>query len=169
MEEDADDQLSFFAMPSEMFSSIRDELQFIIGEKGANGLLFRSGIRCGKSIMRKVVIFNKMRNEPTKNISAIWREIGFGRLVLNKLSDGEYVAIVMDSIEALAIGDIDKPSCNFTRGFLTGILTVLTKKEYYSIEEKCISKGDKFCTYHVSTSKEILYREVGPAETAESV
>jgi predicted hydrocarbon binding protein len=44
----------------------------------------------------------------------------------------------------------DRSVCYVTAGYLAGIMELITGKESVCIEEKCIAKGDKACTFRIS-------------------
>ncbi len=44
----------------------------------------------------------------------------------------------------------ERPVCYVISGYLAGIMELITGKECVCIEEKCIAKGDRLCTFRIS-------------------
>jgi predicted hydrocarbon binding protein len=43
----------------------------------------------------------------------------------------------------------DRPVCYITAGYLAGIMELITGRECICIEERCIAKGDRVCTFRI--------------------
>jgi predicted hydrocarbon binding protein len=137
---------SYFLMHGQALKDLREELDNIVGDALSKGLLFRYGFRCGECIANSIGI-HTTKSAISKVLPEVWSEVGLGRIVIKLNPSGKIFAIIEDAIEAEANGKRGKPSCDFTRGYLAGLVSSLMKKSYYCIEEKCVSKGDAFCKY----------------------
>jgi predicted hydrocarbon binding protein len=84
----------------------------------------------------------------------LWAEIGFGRLSLKSGSEEDFTLDLYESIEANAIGEVGQASCDFTRGYLAGMVSYLSGKKYHCKEESCVSRGDKHCKFLLSQKGE---------------
>ena len=136
-------------MPSEAIRSLRLELSNLLGEKLAAGVLFRFGYRCGEALVEQA----KSENPKDLNIESalpkIWKQTSLGKITkIEETSEDEMEIIHEDSIEAKVQGTSESPSCDYTRGYLAGITSALTKKKFYCVETSCISGGNKSCTFH---------------------
>jgi len=137
---------SYFLMHGTALKDLRVELDNVVGDALSKGLLFRFGFRCGECIAKSIGIHPK-KSDISRVLPEVWSEVGLGRIVIKRTRSGKISAIIEDAIEAEANGLKGKPSCDFTRGYLAGLVSSLLGKSYYCIEEKCISKGDSFCKY----------------------
>ncbi len=136
---------AYFIMHGSALKDLRVELDNIVGESVAKGMLFRYGFRCGESLARSI----EMRTSQTriaKVLPEVWAEVGLGRIKVKRVKGG-ITATLEDAIEARANGAKGRASCDFTRGYLAGLASELTGCSYYCTEDRCASKGDDYCTY----------------------
>ena len=141
----------FYIMPVEGLATLRKEISGLVDDDVAGGILFRYGYRSGHEIMKKLSIDSDMESLPDV-FQEIWHEIGLGRARL--VAEGERMSVIFeDSLEARANGKRTVPSCDFTRGYLAGIISKLLKKRFYATEEKCISMGNEICLFRLAPLK----------------
>lgn len=146
--------ISFFVMSGSALRSLRDELQILVGEDESKETLERYGYRCGEGLIQEIGVECRDLNESKSIINSLIYETGLGRpLGIDVLKD-EIVMGLEDTVEALAKS---KGECNFTKGYLSGIISTLLDKKYDCIEEKCITKGDKYCAYRLTPIEEYIY------------
>jgi predicted hydrocarbon binding protein len=146
---------SFFIMPAEALITLRDELSPLASELAVKAIVFRYGFRSGEACMRSMGIDNPKKGQLPKMLPDLWAEIGLGRLDLKKGRNDRFALNLYESIEAEAMGDVGQTSCDFTRGYLAGIISQLSGKSYHCKEEKCVSHGDEYCRFFLSTRGEI--------------
>ena len=141
---------SFVYMPGEAIKSLRTELSNLLGEKLAAGVLFRFGFRCGEALMERTMSEANTEKGISKVLPGIWERTGLGKIVnINETSDEEVQIEQEASTEARVIGNTDEPSCHYTRGYLAGIATILSKKKFYCVETTCISEGKDKCNFQL--------------------
>ena len=138
----------FYIMPIEGLATLRKELTGLVDEDVAGGVLFRYGYRSGYEIMKKLNLDAGMDNL-SEMFEEIWHEIGLGRARLIS-ENGRMSVVFEESLEAKANGSRTVPSCDFTRGYLAGIISRILGKKYYATEEKCISMGNDVCLFRLS-------------------
>jgi predicted hydrocarbon binding protein len=149
MKRDKKDKISVY-MPSEAIKSLRLELSNLLGEKLASGVLFRFGYRCGEALIEEAVTDNPKNMEIESALPKIWKQTNLGKITkIEEKTEDELEIEQEDSIEANLEGTSDSPSCDYTRGYLAGITSALTKKKFYCVETACISGGNKKCTFHL--------------------
>jgi predicted hydrocarbon binding protein len=100
--------------------------------------------------MKSMGIDKPKKGQLPKMLPNLWAEIGFGRMDLKKGRNEKYSLNLYESIEAEAMGEVGQPSCDFTRGYLAGIVSELSGKSYHCKEEKCVSHGDEHCRFLLS-------------------
>lgn len=140
-------KLGFFVVPNEFMRGIRNELESMVGEGAGKEFLFRSGFRCGESIVKSLGLNNYKMPE---TLTSLWAQTGFGRLKVTEMSVEHIEIQCEESTEAVAIGPAKAPVCDFTRGCLAGTISAIVGKDYYAIEKRCISVGDPFCVFSLS-------------------
>ena len=79
-------------------------------------------------------------------------QIGWGRFELERFDSGnKYLSVkVHHSPFAEAYGLSNTPVCHFIRGVLSGMATVVFKKETEITEILCLAKGDPFCKFELA-------------------
>ena len=138
----------FYIMPVEGLTTLRKEISGLLDDDVAGGVLFRYGYRSGYEMMKKLDIEADMSALP-EIFGEVWHEIGLGRARL--IVEGGRMSVVFEeSLEAKANGSRAVPSCDFTRGYLAGIISRILGKKYYATEEKCISMGSEVCLFRLN-------------------
>ncbi|UCG70321.1 MAG: hypothetical protein JSV09_04700 [Thermoplasmata archaeon] len=141
---------AFFIMPAEALVTLREELSPLASELAVRAILFRYGFRSGEACLQSMDIKTTKDEMLPDILPNLWDEIGLGRLILiDNVKEG-FTLELSESIEANVIGNIGQSSCDFTRGYLAGMVSHLSKKKYHCREERCISKGDDHCTFHLN-------------------
>ena len=137
-------------LPGEAIKSLRMELENIVGDKLASGVLFRFGYRCGEALVEKKSSDGQSLNAFEEALSSIWKQTGLGTIEnINEVSENEMEIEHRDSTEAWVAGESDSPSCDFTRGYLAGITSKITQKKFYCVESECEAMGDQGCRFQL--------------------
>lgn len=80
-------QTSFFIMPGNALKSLRDELSISTGEKLAEGIIYRYGIRCGEGMIQRMCIKCDDMIALSEMLPGIWAGVGLGRIQLKDITD----------------------------------------------------------------------------------
>lgn len=136
----------YFVMPGSALIHLREELQIMLGDSNSKEALFRYGQRCGDALQKKVGITCGPEHFKS-TFSDMWFEVGLGRPSVEKVGEDEIVIMFEESIEASP-----KNSCDFTRGYLSGLASGLLGKYHTCEETTCISDGAPCCTYVLKPS-----------------
>ena len=149
-----------FIIRYETFSSIIEEFRRRAGE-GAVALFYHLGYYSGYTYAEYVRKQLEPLNLPLTDIIKIAFDLSrsFGdfnsELVWLNIDSGEAIIRVYDSYEATPIrGEKKKPSCQYVRGGIAGVLSRLIGRELIAVEEKCIAAGDKYCEFHIKPRKQ---------------
>ncbi len=143
-----DQRMAFFIMPTVLLRSLRaNAARHLKDEEAVRSLLFETGADCGRDVVKKMEISAEDQVDIGDTITALWIEIGLGRLSIKSAEQGELVVVCDDSTEAVANGETGKMICDLTRGYLVGIASTLTGYDWTCAETACISKGDPECIY----------------------
>jgi predicted hydrocarbon binding protein len=85
-----------------------------------------------------------------KLLPEIWVHTGLGSIVrVQELSEDELEVELEDSTEAVFAGTSSEPMCDFTRGYLAGVMNRVMKKKFYCIEAPCLSEGAPRCIFQM--------------------
>jgi predicted hydrocarbon binding protein len=141
--------VSFFVMSGDALRSLNDELQIQVGDVEAGALLERYGFRCGESLVQSVGYTCDNIEELEETLPGLIIETGLGRAVTRSITADEIIIEFEESIEASHLGMKEHASCNFTRGYLAGVISSLLDKKYDAIEESCQCRGDPLCVHKI--------------------
>lgn len=149
---------SFFVMPGQAIVDLREELELIEGEE-AGETLQRYGFRAGMGLVKSLGIEASDFEQLAEVLPQLWAETGLSRITEEHVTDKEITITLEESIEA-AHGR----KCDFTRGYLGGIVSALMRKKYNAVERDCASQGKTSCVHVLSPAKEMA--KPAPRETS---
>ena len=156
--------VSFFVMSGDALRSLHDELMILLGDKGASALLERYGYRCGESLVQSVGYKCDNIQELQDILPGILIETGLGRATTKKITEDEIIIEFDESVEANHLGTKEGASCNFTRGYLAGVISSLLDAHYDGIEDNCHCRGDRFCVHRIVKNQLYVKPEAESAE-----
>jgi predicted hydrocarbon binding protein len=133
-------------MPGTALNDLRDELDLIEGAN-ATETLQQFGYRAGVGLVRTLGLECTELEEMRDVVKQIWSETGLGRLEVDLITENELVISFSESVEAEG-----GHSCDFTRGYLTGIVSSLTKRRFDSKEVSCLADGAHRCVHVLTPS-----------------
>lgn len=143
--------LPFFVMPGVALAHLREELEIVEGDQRARYMLYRYGQRCGRALVESFGLSCANLGEVKSVMEPIWMEAGLSRMRIESLQEGEMVVNLEESVEAK-----EGKSCDFSRGYLSGIVSQLTGKRYEVDEVECVSSGYMACVMQVYEVLDVL-------------
>jgi predicted hydrocarbon binding protein len=136
--------LPFFVMPGIALAHLREELEIVEGDARARHMLYRYGQRCGRALVGSFGLSCADLTEVKAVIEPIWMEAGLSRLRIESVEASEMIVNLEESVEAK-----EGNTCDFGRGYLSGIVSELTGKRYEVDEVECASQGYIACVMQV--------------------
>jgi predicted hydrocarbon binding protein len=143
--------LPFFAMPGIALAHLREELEIVEGDQRARLMLYRYGQRCGKALVESFGLTCEDLSEVRSIIEPIWMEAGLSRIRIESMEEGEMIVNLEESVEAR-----ENRTCDFARGYLSGIVSQLLDKRYEVDEVECSSQGYLSCVMQVYEVVDVL-------------
>jgi predicted hydrocarbon binding protein len=138
-------QMAFFIMPGHALKSLRDELEIQGGDALANDMLYRYGIRCGEGMITRMGMKCDTMEDIASTIPALWAGVGLGRITVDTVAQDQIKVRFHESVESLALGRPKEPKCHFTRGYLTGMASGLSGKDFKTEEVQCSEDWSEQC------------------------
>lgn len=132
--------LPFFVMPGIALAHLREELEIVEGDQRARLMLYRYGQRCGKALVDSFGLSCDSLSEIKSVIEPIWMEAGLSRIRVDSLEGTEMIVNLEESVEAK-----EGKTCDFGRGYLSGIVSQLLGKRFEVDEVECASQGYMAC------------------------
>ncbi len=143
--------LPFFVMPGIALAHLREELEIVEGDQRTRYMLYRYGQRCGRALVESFGLSCADLSEVRSVVEPIWMEAGLSRIKIESLQEGEMVVNLEESVEAK-----EGKSCDFSRGYLSGIVSQLTGERYEVDEVECVSSGYMTCVMQVYEVPDVL-------------
>lgn len=154
--------IPFFVMPGVALSHLREELEIVEGDHRARLMLYRYGQRCGRALVENYSISCSSIAEVKEVIEPIWMEAGLSRIKMESSEESEMVVNLEESVEAR-----EGKTCEFARGYLSGMVSQMTGKRYEVDEVECASQGYLACVMQVyevlDTFRPVKHQEVESA------
>lgn len=132
--------LPFFVMPGIALSHLREELEIVEGDQRARLMLYRYGQRCGRALVESFELSCSSLAEVKSVIEPVWMEAGLSRMRIESVEEGQMVVNLEESVEAK-----EGRTCDFSRGYLSGIVSQLAGARYEVDEVECVSAGYMAC------------------------
>jgi len=76
-------------------------------------------------------------------------ETGLGRAATSKITADEIIIEFEESVEASHLGKKTSIGCNYTRGYLAGVISSILDARFDGIEDKCQCRGDRYCVHRM--------------------
>jgi predicted hydrocarbon binding protein len=137
---------AFFIMYGESIKTLQDELVAILGVSLARSLLFRFGFKCGHMSAEEMGLIGQGRQQVIEYLNEIWIEMGLARPETIKENGSELTITLDETLES----SHDGKGCDFTRGFLGGLMSSISGVSYHCKESECVSSGHKACVFQMS-------------------
>jgi predicted hydrocarbon binding protein len=143
--------LPFFVMPGIALAHLREELEIVEGDQRARLMIYRYGQRCGRALVDSFGLSCADLTEVKSIIEPIWMEAGLSRLKIESIEASEMMVNLEDSVESK-----EGKTCDFGRGYLSGIVSQLMGKRFEVDEVECVSQGYIACVMQVYEVVDVL-------------
>lgn len=143
--------LPFFVMPGIALAHLREELEIVEGEQRARLMLYRYGQRCGRALVESFGLSCESLSDVKSVIEPIWMEAGLSRISIESVEESEMIVNLEESVEAK-----EGKSCDFGRGYLSGIVSQLLSKRFEVDEVECASQGYVRCVMQAYEVVDVL-------------
>ena len=142
-----DDHTSgFFIMYGESIKTLQDELVSVLGIALARGFLFRFGFKCGHVTAIEMGLQGQGK-DVLDYMTEIWIEMGLARPTKIKRGKNGITMTMEKTLESSYKGD---KGCDFTRGYIGGLMSAITNMPHYCVEKECFSNGAEACVFLVT-------------------
>jgi predicted hydrocarbon binding protein len=133
----------FFVMPGSALIDLREELELIEDEK-AKETLARYGYRAGVGLIKSLDVEVSSFEQFKEVLPQLWSESGLGRMSIIDANQESITVAFEESIEAS-----NGRRCDFTRGYLAGMVSTLMRRRYDGRETECIADGKQRCVHQL--------------------
>lgn len=83
------------------------------------------------------------------------QEFKIGVLRIENIDEetGKIILTVSEDADCSGLPVLGETVCNYDEGFLSGVLSTYTGKEYSAVEVDCWATGDRVCRFHVNVQE----------------
>lgn len=137
-------------------SSSYRQLIMRLREFGVSGdaVLYQVGFNLGLGYIKEVKkMCSTLGLNKLEDLIKVWMTLltalGYGIFSVVKTDPSKVVIRVYDSVECLALRDIEEEGSHFVRGVVAGGISGLYRETMVAEETRCTAKGDPYCEYVV--------------------
>jgi len=138
-----------------LWATIHGELIRLMGYDGAKAVLYNAGFQYGIEDAKNYLEYMaKSLDQPTPYFNDIlYASLGWGvwQTVKFNLKEAQLHLRAWNRAEVSTLknmyGTMDRPGCLLIQGFNAGICCNIYQRKMYTIETKCVAKGDQYCEF----------------------
>lgn len=129
--------------------SLREELRETCGKDVQIQVFRNAGRRAGRFFAEKFLNLTLPLTQFVAQLQEKLEELKIGVLRIEKLDEatGKIILTVSEDADCSGLPLLGETVCNYDEGFIAGILSTYTKKEYTAIEIDCWATGDRVCRF----------------------
>jgi predicted hydrocarbon binding protein len=147
--------LRVIVLDEEFYRGIRNKL-YDSFQSGASVILYDMGLGYGELMGKSIQRMGTHQLKIMTDFMNLGKRRGYGtfhtpllKLILSGIQ-GEPVVRLRDSFFSTTVGKTGKTECYLLAGIIAGAAMVILKKDdIVCIEEKCLSKGDRYCEFKI--------------------
>lgn len=129
--------------------TLRDILIKELGVQKADELFFLAGKKAGTELYKNAITEKEDFNEFIKETETLLRDLRIGILRVEKsdLENLDFTLVVEEDLDCSGLPVADEVICVYDEGFLAGLLSSFTGKEFSVKEVDCWCSGDRVCRF----------------------
>ncbi len=135
--------------------SLREELEERFGKECQVEIMRCAGRRAGIFFARNLLDVTLPLQEFVAQLQAKTAELKIGVIRIEKLDEdtGKIVLTVSEDADCSGLPLLGETVCNYDEGFIAGIMSAYTEKEYRAVEIDCWATGDRVCRFLVEVKE----------------
>lgn len=136
--------------------SLKEELAEKYGEEVQVRIFRNAGYRAGVYFAEKYLNLTKPLHEFLSELQKRMEEMRIGILRIESLDEktGRIVLTVSEDTDCSGLPPLGETVCNYDEGFLAGILSTYTDKNYIAVEVDCWATGARVCRFRAEVQEE---------------
>lgn len=131
--------------------TLRDVLIRDVGVKEADRIFYDAGESAGRALYKKLLADETDFNRLTERLQELLKTLGIGILKFENvdLEGLEFTLTVAEDLDCSGLPVSDEVICTYDEGFLAGLFSEFTGKEFTAKEIDCWCSGDRVCRFKV--------------------
>lgn len=129
--------------------SLREELVEQFGADRQIEIFRKAGYRAGVYFANHFLDLTLPLHQFVAQLQQRLEEMKIGVLRLEQMDEtiGKFVLTVAEDADCSGLPVLGQTVCNYDEGFIAGILSTYTGKEYTAVEVDCWATGDRVCRF----------------------
>ena len=129
--------------------SIKDELAVRYGRAEQVEIFRNAGKKAGEFFARKMLDLNQPLDQFVGELQKKMAEMKIGVLRIESVDEesGQIILTVSEDADCSGLPVLGETVCNYDEGFISGILSLYSGKEYVAVETDCWATGGRVCRF----------------------
>ncbi len=135
--------------------SLKDELIRRYGKETQIDIFRSAGRTAGNYFAQKFLDLNLPLDQFVGALQAKMQELKIGVLRIESVDEasGRIMLTVAEDADCSGLPVLGETVCNYDEGFIAGVLSTYSGKEYTAIEIDCWATGDRVCRFRAEVKK----------------
>jgi len=135
--------------------SLKDELIRRFGKKEQIDIFRKAGRKAGEYFAKHMLNLNQPLDLFVSELQNKMQELKIGVLRIENVDEekGRIILTVSEDADCSGLPVLGETVCNYDEGFIAGILSVYSNKEYTATEIDCWATGDRVCRFRAEINE----------------
>jgi len=141
-------------IPIGMFWAMWSNFEKILAPSGLAAVLYDAGKKVGEYVATRLSeLYNVKGTDLALAANQSGKATGWGIMEVSNLNSQHLTGtiVVRDCFEAAAWRKKHEKACNWTRGYIAGVMSKVFDKSVEAVEVKCSAAGDEYCQFEIRT------------------
>lgn len=137
--------------------SLKDELVHRYGKEEQIDIFRKAGRKAGEFFAKKLLNLDQPLDQFVSELQKKMQDMKIGVLRIEEVDEESGRIILTDAEDADCSGlpVLGETVCNYDEGFISGILSLYSGKEYKALEVDCWATGDRVCRFRADIDETI--------------
>ena len=132
--------------------SLKLELRNRYGKEEQIQVFRNAGRMAGEYFAKHFLDLNQPLDLFVSNLQNVLEKFKIGVLRIENIDEktGKIILTVSEDADCSGLPVLGETVCNYDEGFISGIMSLYSHKNYEAIEVDCWATGDRVCRFHVN-------------------
>ena len=115
----------------------------------------KAGRKAGEFFAKKLLNLDQPLDQFVGELQKKMQEMKIGVLRIEEVDEesGRIILTVAEDADCSGLPILGETVCNYDEGFISGILSLYSGKEYTAVEVDCWATGDRVCRFHADVKE----------------
>lgn len=132
--------------------SLKDELIERFGKETQIDIFRQAGRKAGEYFAKTMLDMEQPLDQFVSQLQAEMQKLKIGVLRIEDVDEesGRIILTVAEDADCSGLPVLGETVCNYDEGFIAGILSLYSGKQYTAVEVDCWATGDRVCRFHAN-------------------